>query len=159
MHRRPIFCPTNPMRHYLLSVRHHPVYRRFQKPSSINHPAERNRKWLYSLLGEANSAIRLAFLRRPHAYGLVRDTRGMRLWQLEPGAERDRLTTEYAKAMIDSQFILCPAGDGERRCRHKPIDQHADYMIVRSFLAYKHWMMESIRNCHGPIMQHRCPAR
>jgi hypothetical protein len=75
-------------------------------------PAERRRKWLYSFMGEANSAVRLALFRGIHSDGLVRDTTGTRLWRMEPGPKRDRFTTEYAQTMLDSQFILCPAGYG-----------------------------------------------
>jgi hypothetical protein len=141
---------------YLLSVRHHPIYRRFHQKSFLYHdddaavavlrgiypsirkrdylddrcraggyvariaqndairydPGERDRRWLYSFFGEANSPIRLALLTHTHTEGLVRDTTGIRLWQLEPGAERDRFTMEYAEVMLDSQFVLCPAGHG-----------------------------------------------
>jgi Exostosin family len=31
---------------------------------------------------------------------------------MQAGPNRDRFTTEYAEAILDSQFILCPAGHG-----------------------------------------------
>ena len=74
--------------------------------------AERNWKWLYTFFGEANSTIRLKLFSRIHTEGLVQDTTGLRLWQMGPGPERDRFAMEYAEAILDSQFILCPAGYG-----------------------------------------------
>jgi hypothetical protein len=141
---------------YCLSVRNHPVYRRFREKCFIYHdddnavavlrgiypsirkrdylvdrcrsggyiariaendsirydPAPRTRKYVYSFLGEANSAVRSCLLAGTHADGLVRDTTGIRLWQIEPGPMRDRFTVEYAEAILDSQFVLCPAGFG-----------------------------------------------
>jgi hypothetical protein len=141
---------------YCLSVRHHPVYRRFPEKCFIYHdddyavavlrgiypsirkrdylvdrcrsagyiarivendairydPAPRTRRWLYSFLGEANSRVRLALLARAHPDGLIRDTTRIRLWQMEPGPARDAFTTAYAEAILDSQFVLCPAGFG-----------------------------------------------
>jgi Exostosin family len=141
---------------YCLSVRHHPVYRRFPKKCFVYHddddaiavlrgiypsirkrdylvdrcrsagyiariaengavrydPAPRTRRWLYSFLGEANSPVRFALLSRAHHDGLIRDTTGVRLWQMEPGPARDVFTTKYAEAILDSQFVLCPAGYG-----------------------------------------------
>src|SRR5262249_13044118 len=141
---------------YLLSVRHHPVYRRFAEKCFVYHdddsavpvlrglypsirkrdylpdrcrsagyiariarndsirydPAPRTRKWLYSFYGEANSAVRLALFAHPHPNGLIRDTTGVRLWQMASGAARDVFTREYAQAILDSQFVLCPAGFG-----------------------------------------------
>jgi Exostosin family len=141
---------------YCLSVRHHPVYRRFPEKCFVYHdddnavavlrgiypsirkrdyladrcrsagyiariarndairydPTWRTRRWLYSFFGEANSAVRFALFAGTHPDGLIRDTTGLRMWQMEPGAARDLFTTEYAKAMLDSQFILCPAGFG-----------------------------------------------
>jgi hypothetical protein len=141
---------------YLLSVRHHPVYRAFSSRSFVYHdddfavpvlrglypsirrrdympdrcraagyiariaqndaicynPTGRNRKWLYSFMGEANSTVRLKLLSSAHTEGLVRDTTGTRLWQMAPGPERDRFTREYAESILDSEFILCPAGCG-----------------------------------------------
>jgi hypothetical protein len=75
-------------------------------------PAPRTRRWLYSFLGEANSQVRLALLARVHPDGLIRNTTGMRLWQMEPGPTRDRFMMEYVEAILDSQFVLCPAGFG-----------------------------------------------
>jgi Exostosin family len=141
---------------YCLSVRHHPVYRRFPEKSfvyddddiavavlrgiypsirkrdylvdrcrsagyiariamndSIRYdPAPRTRRYLYSFLGEANSAVRSSLLTGVHPGGLIRDTTGVRLWQMEPGPTRDIFTMEYAEAILDSQFVLCPAGFG-----------------------------------------------
>jgi hypothetical protein len=141
---------------YCLSVRHHPVYRRFPEKCFVYHdddnavavlrgiypsirkrdylvdrcrsagyiariaeneairyhPAPRTGRWLYSFLGEANSQVRFALLARAHPDGLVRDTTGMRLWQMEPGPTRDLFMMEYAEAILDSQFVLCPAGFG-----------------------------------------------
>jgi len=141
---------------YLLSVRHHPVYRRFAEKCFLYHdddnavavlrgiypsirkrdyladrcraggyiariarndfirydPARRPERWLYSFFGEANSPVRIALLAGAHPDGLVRDTTGARLWQMEPGPARDRFTREYAESILDSQFVLCPAGYG-----------------------------------------------
>ena len=141
---------------YCLSVRRHPVYRRFSKKCFIYHdddhavavlrgiypsirkrdyfadrcrsagyiariarndsicydPAPRTRRHLYSFLGEANSAVRSCLLTGAHRDGLIRDTTGVRLWQMEPGPMRDVFTAEYAEAIRDSQFVLCPAGFG-----------------------------------------------
>jgi hypothetical protein len=142
---------------YLLSVRQHPVYRRFAKKCFLYHdgdhavpvlrgiypsirkrdyladrcrsggyiariaqnervryePAPRSRKWLYSFLGEANSPVRIALFEREHySEGLIRDTTGIRMWQMEPGPARAIFTEEYAQAILDSQFVLCPAGIG-----------------------------------------------
>jgi hypothetical protein len=141
---------------YCLSVRHHPVYRRFPEKCFVYHdddvaiavlrgiypsirkrdylvdrcrsagyiarvhendairydPAPRTRRWLYSFLGEANSAVRSSLLTGAHPDGLIRDTTGVRLWQMEPGSARDLFTTAYAEAILDSQFVLCPAGYG-----------------------------------------------
>jgi hypothetical protein len=141
---------------YCLSVRHHPVYRRFPEKCFIYHdddnavavlrgiypsirkrdylvdrcrsagyiariavndsicydPTPRTRRYLYSFLGEANSAVRTSLLTGVHPDGLIRGTTGVRLWQMEPGATRDAFTMEYAEAILDSQFVLCPAGFG-----------------------------------------------
>jgi exostosin family protein len=141
---------------YCLSVRHHPMYRRFPEKCFIYHdddnavavlrgiypsirkrdylvdrcrsagyiariarndsiryhPAPRTRRYLYSFFGEANSAVRSSLLTRAHPDGLIRDTTGIRLWQMEPGPKRDLFTVEYAEAILDSQFVLCPAGFG-----------------------------------------------
>jgi hypothetical protein len=141
---------------YLLSVRHHPVYRAFSSRSLVYHdddfavpvlrglypsirrrdympdrcraagyiarvtkndsicydPARRNRKWLYSFMGEANSTVRLKLLSAVHTEGFVRDTTGARLWQMAAGPARDHFTREYAQSILDSEFILCPAGYG-----------------------------------------------
>lgn len=141
---------------YCLSVRHHPVYRRFPKKCFIYHdddnavavmrgiypsirrrdylvdrcrsagyiariveneairydPTPRTRKYLYSFLGEANSQVRSALLSSAHPNGLIRDTTGVRLWQMEPGFKRDLFVTQYADAILDSQFVLCPRGFG-----------------------------------------------
>jgi hypothetical protein len=75
-------------------------------------PAPRNRTWLYSFFGEANSPVRRALLSCAHPNGLVRDTTGARLWQMQPGAAREMFTTKYAEAIRNSQFVLCPAGHG-----------------------------------------------
>jgi len=75
-------------------------------------PAPRTRRWLYSFLGEANSAVRSSLLTGAHPDGLIRDTTGVRLWQMEPGPARDSFTTAYVEAILDSQFVLCPAGYG-----------------------------------------------
>jgi len=80
--------------------------------SIFYNPTIRTRKWLYSFLGEANSAVRVALFAGAHPEGLVRDTTGKRMWQMGPGPTRDQFTTEYAKAISDSQFVLCPAGVG-----------------------------------------------
>jgi hypothetical protein len=141
---------------YLLSVRHHPVYRRFPEKCFVYHdgdaavavlrgiypsirkrdyladrcrsggyiariaqndslrydPRPRARKYLYSFLGEANSAVRFALLAGAHPDGLVRDTTGVRMWQMELGPKRDLFTAQYVEAILDSQFVLCPAGCG-----------------------------------------------
>jgi hypothetical protein len=141
---------------YCLSIRHHPVYRRFPEKCFIYHdddnavavlrgiypsirkrdylvdrcrsagyiariarndsirydPVPRTRRYLYSFFGEANSAVRSSLLRGSHPHGFVRDTTGTRLWQMEPGPKRDLFTVEYAQAILDSQFVLCPAGFG-----------------------------------------------
>jgi hypothetical protein len=75
-------------------------------------PAPRPRKWLYSFLGEANSPVRRALFAGTHPDGLVRDTTGVRMWQMPPGPEREQFTMSYAEAILDSQFVLCPAGCG-----------------------------------------------
>jgi Exostosin family len=75
-------------------------------------PAPRTRRWLYSFLGEANSAVRCSLLRSAHPDGLIRDTTGVRMWQMEPGPARDLFTKAYAETILDSQFVLCPAGYG-----------------------------------------------
>jgi Exostosin family len=141
---------------YLLSVRHHPIYRRFAEKCFVYHDgdaavavlrgiypsirkrdyladrcrtggyiariaqndsirydaAPRVRKYLYSFFGEANSAVRAALLSGAHPDGLIRDTTGARMWQMEPGFSRDLFTARYAEAILDSQFVLCPAGFG-----------------------------------------------
>jgi hypothetical protein len=141
---------------YLVSVRRHPVYRRFSEKCFVYHdadnavavlrgiypsirkrdylgdrcrsagyiariarndsirydPAPRSRRWLYSFLGEANSEVRLVLFARAHPDGLIRNTTGARLWQMELGPARDLFTREYAEAILDSQFVLCPAGCG-----------------------------------------------
>ena len=86
---------------------------RIARNDSIRYdPAPRTRRYLYSFLGEANSAVRSSLLTGAHPAGLIRDTTGMRLWQMEPGPTRDMFTMEYAEAILDSQFVLCPAGFG-----------------------------------------------
>jgi Exostosin family len=141
---------------YCLSVRRHPVYRRFPEKCFVYHdddnavavlrgiypsirkrdylvdrcrsagyiariaendairydPAPRTRRWLYSFLGEANSAVRSSLLTGAHPDGLIRDTTGVRLWQMEPGSARDSFAIAYVEAILDSQFVLCPAGYG-----------------------------------------------
>jgi hypothetical protein len=141
---------------YCLSVRHHPVYRRFPEKCFIYHdddnavavlrgiypsirrrdylidrcrsagyigrivenqairydPTPRTRRYLYSFLGEANSQVRIALLSSAHSNGVIRETTGVRLWQMEPGLKRDLFMTQYAEAILDSQFVLCPAGFG-----------------------------------------------
>src|SRR5262245_25930794 len=123
---------------YLLSVRRHPVYRRFSKKCFVYHDgdsavavlrgiypsirkrdyfadrcrsagyiariegnesirydsAPRTRRYLYSFLGEANSAVRSSLLAGAHPDGFIRDTTGARLWQVEPGPARDAFTME-----------------------------------------------------------------
>jgi hypothetical protein len=83
-----------------------------ENPAIRYHRVPRLRKWLYSFFGEANSAVRLALFAGAHPNGFIRDTTGLRLWQMEPGPIRDRFANEYAEAILDSQFILCPAGFG-----------------------------------------------
>jgi hypothetical protein len=34
------------------------------------------------------------------------------MWQMEPGSARDLFTAQHAEAILDSQFVLCPAGCG-----------------------------------------------
>jgi len=80
-----------------------------QNDSICYDPAPRKRRWLYSFFGEANSAVRFDLLTRVHPDGLVRDTSGARLWQMDPGPTRDVFTTQYAEAILDSQLVLCPA--------------------------------------------------
>lgn len=75
-------------------------------------PARRCRKWLYSFLGEANSEVRRALFSRAHQDALIRDTSGLRHWQMEPGQVRDLFMMQYAEAISESQFVLCPAGFG-----------------------------------------------
>jgi hypothetical protein len=75
-------------------------------------PAPRTRKWLYSFLGEANSPVRLDLLAGTHRDGLIHNTTGLRLWQMDPGPARDQFMANYAEAILDSQFVLCPAGYG-----------------------------------------------
>jgi hypothetical protein len=75
-------------------------------------PAPRARRYLYSFAGEANSEVRSSLFARAHPDGLIRDTTGKRLWQMEPGPTRDLFTMEYAETILDSQFVLCPAGFG-----------------------------------------------
>jgi hypothetical protein len=147
------YCHGNP---YCLSVRRHPVYRRFPEKCFVYHdddsavavlrgiypsirkrdylvdrcrsagyiarvaendairydPTPRTRRYLYSFLGEANSEVRFALLSNVHPNGLIRDTTGTRLWQMEPGLKRDLFMTQYREAILDSQFVLCPAGFG-----------------------------------------------
>ena len=86
---------------------------RIARNESIRYdPSPRSRKWLYSFFGEANSEVRRVLLRNTHTEGLVRDTKGIRLWQMGPGLEQDRFTTEYAESILESQFVLCPGGYG-----------------------------------------------
>src|SRR5207248_8354451 len=138
---------------YCLSVRRHPVYRRFPEKCFIYHdadaavavlrgiypsirkrdylvdrcrsagyiarvaennairydPAPRTRRWLYSFVGEANSPVRCSLLTGAHADGLIRDTSGVRLWQMKPGPARDLFTRAYVETILDSQFGICPA--------------------------------------------------
>src|SRR5262249_9562090 len=68
--------------------------------------------WLYSFFGEKNSAVRTALMANKHRRGLIRDTTGARLWQMEAGPSRDAFTSEYADAIKGSQVILCPRGYG-----------------------------------------------
>jgi hypothetical protein len=75
-------------------------------------PGFSDRKWLYSLFGEANSPIRKALLGRAHPRGLVRDTTGRHLWEMDSDQEREAFTRDYAEAIRDSRFVLCPAGLG-----------------------------------------------
>jgi hypothetical protein len=146
---------------YLLTVRHHPLYRRFAKKCFVYHdgdvavavlrgiypsirkrdylpdrcrsggyiariaqnhsirydPSPRARKYLYSFLGEANSEVRYALLAGSHPNGLIRDTTGVRMWQMEPGPSRDLFTAQYVETILDSQFVLCPAGYGSSTYR------------------------------------------
>jgi hypothetical protein len=75
-------------------------------------PTPRARRWLYSFLGEANSTVRRRLFSRAHPEGLVRNTSGLRLWEMEPGATRELFTSQYAEAILESQFVLCPGGFG-----------------------------------------------
>jgi hypothetical protein len=75
-------------------------------------PNPRCRKWLYSFFGEANSPVRRALFAAAHPEGLVCDTTGSQMWQMEPGPERDAFTSKYAESILHSQFVLCPAGIG-----------------------------------------------
>ena len=54
--------------------------------------------------------MRFSLLAGAHPDGLIRDTTGVQMWQMEPGPARDLFTAAYAEAILDSQFVLCPAG-------------------------------------------------
>jgi hypothetical protein len=68
-------------------------------------------QWLYSFFGAANSPVRRTLLGRPHPQGLIRDSTGKNLWELSPEA-KVAFMREYAEAIRDSQFVLCPGGIG-----------------------------------------------
>jgi Exostosin family len=86
---------------------------RIARNDSIRYdPSPRARRWLYSFFGEANSKVRLALLASDHPDGLVRDTTGSRLWEMDPGPTKEQFTRQYSEAILDSQFVLCPSGCG-----------------------------------------------
>jgi len=75
-------------------------------------PGTTGGKWLYTFFGERNSPVRAGLFRREHPKGLVRDTTGRSLWGVEPGPQLETFTGAYAQAILDSRFVLCPAGIG-----------------------------------------------
>ncbi len=86
---------------------------RIAKNAAIRHePGTTGEKWLYTFSGENNSPVRAELFRRRHPQGLVRDTTGQRLWEVKPGPELEAFTEAYARAILDSRFVLCPAGLG-----------------------------------------------